>query len=141
MTGKLNLFNQTLGTVKIEKKLKNNVIWSSEVWLQIYNVLKFKNKITLKKIKKKDFSTSVLFTGWARLIHHFGELYCMFRSFSGNSVLKNPPANAGNTGLIPGSEISLGEGNGNSLQYACLENSMDRKALQTIVHGITKSQI
>ena len=65
----------------------------------------------------------------------------MFRSFSGNSVLKNPPANAGNTGLIPGSEISLGEGNGNSLQYACLENSMDRKALQAIVHGITKSQI
>ena len=90
---------------------------------------------------KKDFSTSVLFTGWARLIHRFGELYCMFRSFSGNSVLKNPPANAGNMGLIPGSEISPGEGNGNSLQYACLENSMDRKALQTTVHGITKSQI
>ena len=65
----------------------------------------------------------------------------MFRSFSGNSVLKNPPANAGNMGLIPGSEISPGEGNGNSLQYACLENSMDRKALQTTVHGITKSQI
>ena len=55
MTGKLNLFNQTLGTVKIEKKLKNNVIWSSEVWLQIYNVLKFKNKIKLKKNKKKRY--------------------------------------------------------------------------------------
>ena len=46
-------------------------------------------------------------------------------------VVKNPPASAGdarNTGLIPGSGRSLGEGNSNPLEYSCLENSMDRGA-------------
>ena len=49
--------------------------------------------------------------------------------FPGGSVEKNPPANAGDPGdvnLIPGSRISPGVGNGNPLQYSCLENSMDR---------------
>ena len=40
-------------------------------------------------------------------------------------VVKNLPANAGDMGLIPGLGRSLGEGNGNSLQYSCLENPMD----------------
>ena len=56
---------------------------------------------------------------------------------------KNLPANAGDerdTGLIPGSEGSSGVGNGNLLQYSCLENSMDRGAWQTTVHGVAKSQ-
>ena len=39
-------------------------------------------------------------------------------------MVKNPPANAGDTSLILGSERSPGEGNGNPLQYSCLENSM-----------------
>ena len=46
-------------------------------------------------------------------------------------VIKNPPANEGDTrdsGLIPGSGKSPGEGNGNPLQYSCLENRMDRQA-------------
>jgi len=54
-------------------------------------------------------------------------------------VVKNLPANAGDGGLIPGSERSPGGGNGNLLQY-CLENPMDRGAWQAIVHGVTKSQ-
>ena len=37
--------------------------------------------------------------------------------------------------------LPLGEGNGNPLQYSCLENSMDREAWQATVHGVTKSQI
>ena len=41
-------------------------------------------------------------------------------------VVKNPPANAGDVGLIPGSRRSLGEGNGNPLQYSCLRSPMDR---------------
>ena len=45
--------------------------------------------------------------------------------FSGDSVVKNPPANAGDTGLIPGLGRSPGEGNGNPVQYSCLENPMD----------------
>ena len=48
--------------------------------------------------------------------------------FAGGTVVKNPPANAGDTGLIPGSGRSRGGGNGNPLQYSCLENSMDRGA-------------
>ena len=43
------------------------------------------------------------------------------------SVINNLPDNAGNAGLIPGSERSSGEGNGNPLQYSCLGNPMDRE--------------
>ena len=59
-------------------------------------------------------------------------------------VVKNPPAKTGDprdTGLIPGLGRSPGVGNGNPLQYSCLENSMDRGAWQATVHGVTKSQI
>ena len=52
--------------------------------------------------------------------------------------LKNPPAKAGNSGSIPESGRSPGEGNGNSLQYSCLGNPMDRGAWQAIVHGFKK---
>ena len=48
--------------------------------------------------------------------------------FPGGSVVKNPPANAGDTGSIPGSGSSPGEGNGNPLQYSCLANPRDRGA-------------
>ena len=50
----------------------------------------------------------------------------------GNSVVKNPPGNAG--GLILGSGRSPGEGNGNPLQYSCLGNVMDRGAWWAAVH-------
>ena len=48
--------------------------------------------------------------------------------FPGGSVVKDPPANAGDTGSILGSGRSPGEGNGNPLQHSCLENPMDREA-------------
>ena len=60
--------------------------------------------------------------------------------FPYSSAVKNPPANAGDTGWIPGLERSLGEGNGNPLQYSCLGNPMDRGACWATVHGVTKSQ-
>ena len=50
--------------------------------------------------------------------------------FPGGSVVKNPPANAGDKGSIPGSGRSLREGNGNSLQYSCLKSSIDRGTQQ-----------
>ena len=59
------------------------------------------------------------------------------------SVVKNPPASvgdAGNIGLIPGSGRSPGGGNGNLLQYSCLENPTDRGAWQATVHRLAKSQ-
>ena len=55
-------------------------------------------------------------------------------------LVKNPLANAGDVALIPGVGKSPGEGNGNLLQYSCLNNSMDRGAWQVIVHGVTKNQ-
>ena len=50
-------------------------------------------------------------------------------SFPGGSVVKNPPANAGDTVLIPGLGRVPGEGNGNLLQDSCLENSKERRSL------------
>ena len=69
--------------------------------------------------------------------------------FPGGAVVKNLPANAGiagdagdvgDVGSIPGLGRSLGVGNGNPLQYSCLENSMDRGAWRAIVYEVTKSQ-
>ena len=54
-------------------------------------------------------------------------------------MVKNPPVNAGDWGLILGSERSPGEGNDNPLQYSCLGNPMDRGAWQAMVHGVAKS--
>ena len=53
---------------------------------------------------------------------------------------KDLPANAGDTGLIPGSGRFPGGGNGNPLQYSCLGNSMDRGACQATVYGAAKSR-
>ena len=61
----------------------------------------------------------------------------MVLSFRGGSVVKNPPANVGDAGLIPGSRRSPGGGNVNLLQYSCLENPMDRGARKATVHGVT----
>ena len=58
--------------------------------------------------------------------------------YHGGSVIKNPPANAGDMGLIPGWERSPGEGNGNPLQYSSLENSIDRRAWWATAHGGAK---
>ena len=56
--------------------------------------------------------------------------------FLGGSVVKNPPANAGRAGSIPGLGRSPGEGNGNPLQCSCLGNPMDRGAWQATVQEL-----
>ena len=58
--------------------------------------------------------------------------------FPGGSMVKNPPANAGDVGSIPGSRRSPGERNGNPLQHSFLGNPMDRGAWWATVHGVTK---
>ena len=55
-------------------------------------------------------------------------LYSWSLGSPGGSVVKNPPASSGNTGLIPDLGISPGERNGTPLQYSCLGNPMDRGA-------------
>ena len=51
---------------------------------------------------------------------------------------KESACNAGDVGLISRSGRTLGEGNGNALQYACMGNPMDRETWQDTVHGTTK---
>ena len=84
----------------------------------------------------------------------FVNVIIMEEGFSCGSVVKTPPANAGDTGLIFGLGRSPGGRNGNPLQYSCLGNPMDRDPLQyfclgnpmdrgawwVIVHVVTKSQ-
>ena len=61
------------------------------------------------------------------------------QSFTGGAVVKNQPANAGDSHLIPGSGRSPREGNGNLLQYSCLGNPMDRGAWCTAEYRVEKS--
>jgi len=58
--------------------------------------------------------------------------------FPGDSVVKNLSTNSGDAVSIPGLGKSLGEGNGNPLQYSCLGNPMDRGAWRATVHGFVK---
>ena len=60
-------------------------------------------------------------------------------TLSGASAVKNPPANAGDVGSVPGSGRSSGGWYGNPLQYSYLENPMDREAWWARVHGVPKS--
>ena len=71
-------------------------------------------------------------------MHIADSLCCIVET--GGSVVKNLPANIGDLGSIPGSGRSPGEENGDSLQYSCLENPMNRGAWWATTHGVTKSQ-
>ena len=77
------------------------------------------------KTKDKDLFVLVLVSLRTSLVAH---------------MVKDQPANTGDRGSLPGSGRSTGKGNGNPLQYSCLENSMDRGAWQATVHGVAKSQ-
>ena len=77
------------------------------------------------------------------LVHHqlpeFTQTHIHW-GFPGGSDCKASAHNAGDAGSVPGSGRSPGEGNGNPLQYSCLENSMDGGAWWATVHGVAKSQ-
>ena len=83
--------------------------------------------------------------GTAQLNYCFSEMsITVFNlGFLGGVAVKNLPANAEDTrnvGLIPGLGRSPGVGNGNPLQYSCLENSMDRGAWRAMALGVTNNQ-
>ena len=58
--------------------------------------------------------------------------------FPGGTMVKNPPASAGDRSSIPESGRSPGEENENPLQYSCIGNPMDRGSWRSTVHGVTK---
>ena len=60
--------------------------------------------------------------------------------FPSGKVIKTLSANAGDAGSVPGSGRSPRVGNGNPLQYSCLENPMDRETWRAIVHRVAKNQ-
>ena len=65
----------------------------------------------------------------------------ILRGFLDDSDGKESACNVRDLGLIPGLERSSGEGNGEPLQYSCLENSMSRGAWQATVHEVTESDM
>ena len=67
------------------------------------------------------------------------KLCYIYMGFPGSSDSKESPYSAGDLGSILGPRRSPGEGNGNPLQYSCLENPMHKGAWQASVHGVTKS--
>ena len=70
-----------------------------------------------------------------------GSYMCITWASQVTLMVKNPPyRRQRDLGVIPGSGRSLREGNGNPLQYSCLENLMDRGVWGATVHGVTKSQ-
>ena len=71
-----------------------------------------------------------------RINKHYANVYM---DFPGGSEVKASACNAGELGSIPGLGRSPGERNGNPLQYACLENPMDRGAWRATVHRVSKS--
>ena len=69
---------------------------------------------------------------WSRYMYTYSLIPC-------STVSKESACNAGDMSLIPWSKIFPGEGNGNPLQYSCMENPMDGGAWQALVHGVAQS--
>ena len=78
-----------------------------------------------------------MYVGLAFILEPILYIYLLISS-PYSSVSKGSACNAGDLGSIPGLGRSPGEGNGNPLQYSCLENPMDRGAWQITVHGVAK---
>ena len=75
---------------------------------------------------------------WWAAVYGVAELNTTKVTQQHSSVGKDSACNAGDTGSIPGSGRSPAEGNGNPLQYSCLENPMDRGAWQATIHGVAR---
>ena len=92
----------------------------------------------VKNYLQRQDSTLVKYLGSElRLLSLGGSCHLLGASLGAQTV-KTPPAVQENGSSIPGSGRSSGEGNGNPLQYSCLENSMDRGVWRATVHGVAK---
>ena len=105
------------------------------IYIQILNNQNF---LKIKHLRLNSFILKELYNieylNWRMNMYI---LICM--GFPGGSEVKASACNAGDLGSIPGSERSPREGNGNPLQYSCLENPMDREAWWATIHGVTES--
>ena len=129
-----NFFFQTI----ISPKTSGNESVSSQSCVRAAVLGSFSQ--TLPRRQGKDVTpqvncSSLLASGsFSRVAYHLEGF------FSGDSKVKNRPANSRDAGLISGLERYPGGGNSNPLQYSCLENPMDRGAWQATVHGVAKSR-
>ena len=102
----------------------------------------FKSLLQHHSSKASILQCSAFFT--VQLSHPYMTTVCKLPlplyklGFPGGSEGKESACRVGDPGLIPGSGISLGEGNGNPLQYSCLENPMDRGAWLAPVYGVAR---
>ena len=78
----------------------------------------------------------ILFSFFFQILFMYLNFLFYIGYFLGGSDSKESACSAGDPGSIPGSGRSPGEENGNSLQYSCLENPMDRKGCRDTVHGV-----
>ena len=140
----------TLGWKLLNEKGRLNRPWSkatyspTQPWATTYLRVSLGRKINfylclslcLESLCHNSLSCGYIKSWWANI------LFNVTKVNNGASLLaqlvKKSACNAGDLGLISGSGSSPGEGNGNPLQYSCLENSMDRGAWQAIVHGIIR---
>ena len=112
-------------------------------WLAIFVRKKKKKTTKTSIIKKKKKSKLLVFSRLASFDEQHSSISIIWLSpggFPSGSVIKESDCYAGDPGLIPGSGSSPGEGNGNPLQYFCLEHPMERGTSQARVHGVKKSQ-
>ena len=118
---------------KVKKELKMKMLW-----------------ISSRLVMKLYFSLNISFTQHVNLLSGNKSIHLQFLSpwiifyiipdFPGRSDGKASAYNVGHPGWIPGSGRCPGEGNGNPLQYSCLENPMGGGAWWAAVHGVAKSQ-
>ena len=116
------------------------ILWETRLWVHTNTFLSLVWVVTWKQSSTTFHAVHFHYSLSPQL---FINASSVVGSFSGGAVVKNPPANAGDsrdTGSFPGSGRSPGVGNGNLLQYSCLGNPLDRGACQASVRGVAKSQ-
>ena len=112
-----------------------NKMWCEE----IHSIKKF--KLFVLSFLKFEIPSIISFLKTTMIVKVWKIKWKVWKFWGPHVVLmvKNPPANAGDTGLIPGSGRSPGEGKDNPLQYSCLENSTGRGAWRAAIYGAAKS--
>ena len=109
-----------------KKNVHNWLLWASASWYWYHRIHLQVMKIHSTSIWQEE-KAGVLFEVFLKSKIAFLPISCLL-GFPGGSEVKASAFNAGDLGSIPGSGRSPGEGNGNPLQYSCLENLMDRGA-------------
>ena len=115
-------------------------VWSHQrLFFPLLNCLQFSSVQSLSRVRllvPHGLQHGILLTiSWPQV--------CEYTGFPGGPSGENPPASSGDrrdTASIPGSGRSLGEGNGDPLEYSCLENPMDREAWRATVRGVAHRQ-